>query len=63
MCCESQTMYRGSYNRKGFAVVSISVVAKDLRLYGCECYGIAKALDFARNYGSQRRVFRNFFIC
>jgi hypothetical protein len=36
-------MDRSSCNQKSFAIVSSSVVAKDLQLYGCECYGIAKA--------------------
>ncbi len=33
-------------------IISSSGVAKDLRLYGYECYGIAKASEFVRNYGS-----------
>ncbi len=44
-------------------IVSSSGVAKDLRLYGCECYGIAKAYEFARNYGSQQWAFGNFVLC
>jgi hypothetical protein len=39
----TNNIYRSSYNQKSFANVSSSVVVKDLQLYGCECFGIAKA--------------------